>query len=103
MVSSKLVHLNIAFKNTEATDALKTYASDKVTNCLKKFIHRDTEAHLVLKVEKNRHVAEIRFNSEGSVFKCKEERSDLYASIDALIDTVGSQLRKHKERITSHH
>lgn len=103
MVKSKSVNVNIAFRNTEATDALKKYASEKLNNCLKKFIQTDTEAHVVLKVEKNRHIAEIAFNTGGAEFAASEESTDLYASIDALVDTVTTQLRKHKEKMQKHH
>jgi putative sigma-54 modulation protein len=102
MPNAKLVHVNIAFRNTDATDSLKTYATDKVSHCLKKYIHHDTEVHLVLRVEKNRHIAEIDFNVDGGTFKCKEESTDLYASIDSLAHSVAGQLRKHKEKLTRH-
>ncbi len=98
-----VVTVNIAFRNIEATDALKSYATEKVSHCLKKFIHHETEAHLVLAVEKNRQIAEARFHADGHDFNVKEESPDLYASIDSLVSSLSSQLRKHKERITKHH
>lgn len=100
---SHVVNVNITFRHTEATDALKQYAADKISNCLQKFVHRDTEAHLVLSVEKNRHIAEVSFNGDGAHINGKEESDDLYRSIDALVDSVAQQLRKHKEKITAHH
>lgn len=103
MVQSRVVNLHINFRNTESTDALKSYATEKITACLKKYIQNDVEAHLVLLVEKNRHQAEISFNVDGASFSCKEESEDLYASIDQLINSLSNQLRKHKERRTSHH
>lgn len=99
----KSINVNITFKNTEATDALKTYASDKMSHCIQKFVHRNTDAHVVLKVEKNRHIAEVSFHTDGRDFAAKEESADLYASIDALVDSITHQLRKHKERLTQHH
>ena len=101
--TTKIVRTNITFRNLEATDALRTYASDKITNCLKKFVHQNTEAHIVLKVEKKSQIAEVSFRADGTDFAAKEDRDDLYAAIDALVDTVMQQLRKHKERLTSHH
>ena len=103
MANSKVINVNIAFKNTESTEALKSYATEKVINCLKKFVHHDTEAHVVLKVEKNRHIAEVSFHSDGADFKGSEESANLYASIDALVGTVSGQLRRHKEKLTRHH
>ena len=97
------ISVNITFKNTQATDPIKQYADEKVRNCLQKFVHHDTEAHVVLNVEKNRQIAEISFRSDGADFHCKEESGDLYSSIDMLTDSLSKQLRKHKDRITSHH
>ena len=97
------VAVNITFRNTNGTDPLKSYATEKVTNCLQKFIHRDTEAHVVLSVERNRHIAEISFHTDGNDFATKEETKDLYASIDAAVHALNGQLRKHKEKLTSHH
>src|SRR5262245_48857162 len=101
--NGKLINLNLTFRNTEATEPLRTYATEKITNCLKKFVHHDTEAHAILKVEKNRHIAEVTFRSDGADFIVKEESDNLYASIDAAVDSLTHQLRRHKERITSHH
>lgn len=97
------VHINITFKNTEATEAIKNYANEKIINCLRKFIHKSLETHLVLRVEKTRHIAEITFHTEGHDFTAKEESADLYVSIDTLVSALTQQLRKHKERITQHH
>jgi putative sigma-54 modulation protein len=101
--STKVVHVNISFLNIAATDAIKKYAIDKVRNCVRKFAHHDTEAHLVLKVEKTRQIAEISMHLSGHDFCVKEESPDLYASIDMLTDALTTQLRKHKEKVTNHH
>ncbi len=103
MTLNVTVHLNITFKNTEASDALRQYANDKLCPCLAKFVHHDTEAHLVLRVEKNRQVADISFRTDGADFRGSEENMDMYAAIDALVDSLTKQLRKHKEKLTSHH
>lgn len=103
MSAHHLVHLAITFKNTDATEAIRAYADEKLGNCLKKFVHKDTEAHIILRVEKTRHIAEITFRSDGHDFVGKEESHDLYASIDLLVDSLTQQLRKHKEKTTQHH
>lgn len=103
MTDQAEIHFNITFKNTDASEALKTHATDKLTHCLKKFVHKNTEAHLMLRVEKSRHIAEITFHADGHDFIAKEESGDLYASIDLLVTALTQQLRKHKERMTQHH
>ena len=99
----KLVQVNITFRNLDATDALRTYGTEKVTHCLQKFIHEDTEAHLVMRVEKTRQIADITLHVDGSTINASEESDSLYAAIDALVDNLTQQLRKKKEKLTKHH
>lgn len=99
----RIVNVNITFKNTDATDALKNYATDKITGCLHKFLHQDTEVYVVLRVEKKRQIAEITLNCFGTNIKNSEESDDLYKSIDLLVDSLTNQLRRQKERLTKRH
>lgn len=103
MSEPKLVKIHTTFRNTEATAAIKEYAEEKLGLVIKKFVHQNTEAHVTIKVEKNDHIAEIVFHTDGTDFACKEKSGDMYASIDKLVDVVATQLRKHKEKITAHH
>jgi putative sigma-54 modulation protein len=100
---SSVISVSITFRNLEATDAIKTYVTDKVKSCVGKFVHKDTDAHVVLKVEKARQIAEIAFHSLGHDFVATEESEDMYASVDQMVDSLAEQLRRHKERLTSHH
>jgi putative sigma-54 modulation protein len=101
--NGKMIKVNLTFRHMDASDPLKDYATEKLTNCLQKFVHRDTEVHAVLKVEKNFQIAEVNFRADGADFACKESSADMYASIDALIATLTQQLRKNKEKLTDHH
>ena len=101
--SARVINVNIAFLNIDSTDAIKQYATDKVRHCVQKFAHQDTEAHVVLKVEKTRQIAEISMHLSGHDFVAKEESESLYASIDKLTDALSQQLRKHKDKVTRHH
>ena len=100
---SKIIKINITFRNTEATEALSSYADEKIRKCLTKFAQADTEAHVVLRVEKNRQIAEVTFNANGASISGSEESNDLYAAIDLLADSLTQQLRKHKEKLTDRH
>ena len=103
MSSKKLVNVNIAFRNIEPTEPLKECANDKISHCLQKYVHHDTEAHIVLKVEKTRQIAELSFRTDGADFIATEESTDMYATIDKLVDNISRQLSKHKSKMTSHH
>lgn len=97
------INVHLTFKNVEATDALRNYVHDKIPHCLQKFVHHDTDAQVVLKVEKTRQIAECSLRSDGADFHVSEESESMYASIDSLVGTLTQQLRKHKEKLTSHY
>ena len=43
------------------------------------------------------------FEEEIVLAKIKEEDENMYAAIDALVDKLDRQVKKHKEKITKHH
>ncbi len=94
---------NVAFKNMDASDSLKDYAKKKFGTCFNKYISALSSADMVFKVEGKRQIAEITFNYDGSTFKDTEETEDMYKSVDSLVDSISAQLRKNKEKQTSHH
>lgn len=99
----KVVKVVISYRNIDSTDALAQHTEDKVRNCVQKFVHHDTEVTVVLSVEKNRHRAEATFNCDGHQFRGEQESDDMYASVDGLVNSLSQQLRRHKEKMTSHH
>lgn len=101
--TSKIVNINITFRNTDATEAISNYVHEKIGKCISKFAQADTEAHVTLRVEKNRQMAEVSFNANGTNITGSEESSDLYAAIDLLVDNLTQQLRKHKEKLMERH
>lgn len=99
----KVIKVSLSYRNTEPTESISKYAEDKIRNCVQKFAHHDTEVRVVLSVEKNRQIAEAQLHCDGADFTGRQESEDLYASIDALVDSLSTQLRKHKGRLTKHH
>jgi len=99
---STIISMNITFRNMDGSEALKSYAREKLENCLRKFVRKNTEANVVLQVEKHRQIAEITFLTDGASFKNSEESEDMYKSIDALVNSLNNQLRRHKDKLTKH-
>jgi putative sigma-54 modulation protein len=97
------IKINFAFKNLQPTAAIKNYAEEKLVTSLQKFIHHELDLHLVLSVEKNRQIADANFRVDGVSIHSSQEADSLYAAIDKLVDNLSAQLRKNKEKITSHH
>ena len=92
------MNINIVFRHMETTEALKQYAIEKVSK-IKKYIDAPIEVHVVLSVEKFRHIAEVTFTIHGFVVKGQEETEDMYAAIDMVTDKIERQVRKYKDRL----
>jgi putative sigma-54 modulation protein len=89
------VNISITFRHMVASEAIKTYARDKVTK-LQKFLRQPMTAKVTLSLDKLRHVAETRISSGGAHLEAKEASEDMYASIDKVIDKLERQIRGTK-------
>jgi putative sigma-54 modulation protein len=83
----------VTFRHMEATDALRQYAEHKVAR-VHKLMRHPIEAHVVLSVNKRRHVAEITFSGEHLHVNATEETGDLYSAIDLAMDKIERQIQK---------
>jgi ribosome hibernation promoting factor len=88
-------------RHMEITDALKSYASEKVSK-VDKYLPEGTEAVVTLEVEKFRHKAEVQLKVNGILIQAHEETEEMYASIDKVMDKIGRQVRKYKEKLKGH-
>ncbi len=95
------MQLNITGQHVDITDSLRNYVTSKMEK-LEKHFDNVTNVHVVLKVEKNRQMAEASVHIKGNNLFADSEDEDMYAAIDALIDKLDRQIIKHKEKITSH-
>ena len=78
------------------------YATSKFERIAHHFDHLH-EVVIVLGVEKLLHKAEATMLLSGKKLHADATATDMYAAIDALVDKVDSQVRKHKEKVTDHH
>lgn len=95
------INVSVTFRHTESTPALKTYATEKITGCLSKYVTHATEVHIILLVEKRDHVAEVVVHSKGHDLSAKAATGDLYSAIDKVVDSIQAQLRKQKDKLLS--
>jgi len=96
------MQLNISGQHVDITQALSDYVSGKLEKLERHYDHV-TNAHVVLSVEKQRQKAEATIHVAGNKLFANAEHEDMYAAIDALVDKLDSQIRKHKEKVTDHH
>ncbi len=94
--------LNITFRNLDATDALKQYASEKIER-VHKYLDQAGEAHVVLSLERHLQHADITIHAGTFLLRGREKSEDMYASIDLAMDKIERQLRRYKEKLKRHH
>jgi len=95
------MQITTTFRHMEQSDALKSYAEEKLERVWK-YIDEPIVAQVFLTVEKIRHSAEITITAKGITIKASEETNDMYSAIDAVVDKIERQLRRYKERIKEH-
>ncbi len=88
---------NVTFRHIEPSVALRTYAEEKISR-IKKYLEEPIEAHVVLRIEKFRHIAEVLIVANGMRINGKEETDDMYSAIDVVADTIEGQVRRGKDK-----
>ena len=90
------MQIKITGKELKVTDAINDYVERKMERIAKYF--DDAEADVLIRVEKNAQIAEMKVSANGEVFRAVTEDKDLYASIDKDIDILEGQIRKTKTK-----
>lgn len=88
----------VTFRKIDASDTLRDYAQEKLYR-IKKYVEDPIEAHVVLSVEKFRHIAEVSINANGLRINGAEETGDMYSAIDMAVDKLESQVKKMREKL----
>jgi putative sigma-54 modulation protein len=86
------MNISITFRQMDATDAVKGYATEKVAK-LQKFLRQPLHGQVTLSCQKTVHQIEVDLHSGGQHYHAHEESEDMYASIDKVIDKLERQIR----------
>jgi len=95
------MQVTVTFRHVEPTDGLRSYAEEKVQR-VHKYLRHPIDAHVILAVEKQRHIAEVQVNASHLNITATEETGDLYSAIDLAMDKVERQVKKHVEKHKEH-
>jgi len=95
------MRVRISGRHMETTDALKEHIETRLDK-LRAHFERVIDAEVVLSVEKHRHIAEITLHANGVHIHGKESSSDMYTSVDAVIDKLDKQIQRFKKRTVRH-
>lgn len=97
------MNLTISGHHLDLTTPLRDYVTAKLKRLERHFDHL-LNADVILSVEKLRHKAEATVHASGTDLHAEAVvDEDMYAAIDALIDKLDQQTRKHKEKLRNHH
>ena len=96
------MRIAVTFRHVPPTPALRAYAEDKLDKHVRKYLRRPTDAHVILSVSKQRHVAEITLQADHVTMFAQEETHDLYSAIDLALDKLEHQAQKLKAKRRSH-
>lgn len=95
------MNISITFRQMEATDAVKGYATEKIAK-LQKFLRQPLHGSVTLSCQKTIHMIEVDVHAGGEHFHAHESSEDMYASIDKVIDKLERQIRdghgSHKKK-----
>ena len=96
------MQISVTCRHMETSDAIREYAFERIQNGLKDF-PRVIKVHLILDVQKYRHLAEIVLHGKNHVdVEALAESDDMYASIDQAVEKAAKQLRKLRDKIQDH-
>lgn len=90
--------ITVTFRHTEPIDSLKAYAEEKISK-IDRYLDFPTEAHIVLAVEKFRHMADVTLSLNGTMIKGVEETEDMYSAIDQVMDKIEKQVKRYRSKI----
>ena len=96
-----ILNISIHGRHLEITDAIKNYAEKKATK-IEKFFERIGNVQIILDIDGDNHVVEMIVPvSKGPTLIGVVSHSNMYASIDLVVDKLEKQLTKYKEKLHS--
>ena len=95
------MRLMITGRHVPVTPALREYVETRMER-LDRYGLRLGTLQILLSLEKFHHVAEVVGVVQGRRLQAKTSTEEMYASIDEVVDKLGAQLRKLKERRANH-
>jgi putative sigma-54 modulation protein len=95
------MNIIVTGRHLEVTAALKTYAEKKIKK-IGRYLSNISEAVVTISVEKYRHKAEVLLKVNGVLIQAEGVTGEVYSSIDEVVEKLGRQIKKYKEKLVSH-
>tara|TARA_B110000438_G_scaffold35304_1_gene35023 strand:- start:42 stop:335 length:294 start_codon:yes stop_codon:yes gene_type:complete len=95
------MQLHISGHHLDITSAIKQHTNEKLSK-IKHHFDNVMNVNMILEVQKDVQKAEATIHLSGADLFAKAQSSDMYVSIDQLINKLDSQIIKHKEKLHNH-
>jgi putative sigma-54 modulation protein len=90
------------FRHMDSSDALRNYAEERLTK-IKRYFSDPLKVNCTFSVEKINHIAQFDVTlRNGLQLHSSETTENMYSSIDMALAKMERQVRRYKDRITTH-
>jgi len=93
--------IDITGRHFQVTDALKKLIQGKIQK-LDKYSMKLESVHVVLEVQKIRHISEITLLAKNLRLTAKNQGEDMRSSFDGSFESIELQMRRHHDRVKDH-
>ncbi len=93
------MNLTITGRHYDVPDALKIFIKEKLSKI--QMMDEAISIQATLTLEKTRNTAEFLVKGKDFMFQAQEQSSDMTQSVDAALEKIERQARKHKEMYKS--
>lgn len=83
------------------SDRDREYAEKKLQK-LARYFSSAREARVTYVVQRNWQIVEVEVDLDGLILRAVEQTPEFRASIDAVLEKLESQVRRHKEKLKKH-
>jgi putative sigma-54 modulation protein len=93
--------VNYTGRHVELTEPLKTHVKERLDK-MASYLDDIIDVHVILGVEKHRHMAEITLKTRASAFVASATTDDMYQSINQAVDKLEAQAHKLQGKRNTH-
>jgi len=89
--------VNYTGRHMELTEPLKKFTKERLVK-MATYLDDIIDVHVILSVEKHRHMAEITLKTRASAFVASATTDDMYGSITQAVEKLEVQAHKHQSK-----
>jgi putative sigma-54 modulation protein len=93
--------VNYTGRHVELTEPLKTHTKERLDK-MASYLDDIIDVHVILGVEKHRHMAEITLKTRTGALVASATTDDMYTSITQAVDKLEAQAHKHQGKRNTH-